>query len=325
MDKLILLLVFITVLLLTESLYFLLKDRSLRAPKRVRQRLKENVQASSPEGKGTDGLLKSRSLSEIPGLDHLLSRFQSAARLEAFLARADSKWTVGRFALTTLLIATGTLFIAYHLIGFGMFSAFILGLAAGSLPTLFLSHRKRGREKAFEEQLPDLLDLMARALRAGHSLSGAIQFAGQESPDPAGREFRRVSEEINFGMDLPVALRNLGGRIDCYDLRYLVTAITIHRETGGNLGDVLDRLAYTIRERVKLVRQTEALTAEGRLSGRILIILPFVMAGVLYVVQPTYILILFNDPTGRMMMGLALLLQGIGYLLIRKMVHPEAL
>jgi tight adherence protein B len=326
MEHFIPVMIFVTVLLLTESAYYLYRERQLRSPNRLRERLHSalNEQESAPDSE-LSGLLKLRFKSEIPTLNQVFSRFKIFEALENFLIQSNCKWTVGRFFLTSLFLATVAWLPADHFLGGQMWGGLIGSLIAGSLPTLVLYVRKRGRERAFNEQLPDVLDLMARALRAGHSIPAAINFAGQESPEPTGPEFRRLFEEINFGMDIPAALRNLSRRVECYDLRYLVTAITIQRETGGNLSELFDRLAYLIRERFKLMGQTRALTAEGRLSGHILTALPVVMAGMLYIIQPSYLMILIKDPMGIKILIGAVVMQIFGYLVIRKIVNIETL
>jgi tight adherence protein B len=326
MERFIPVMIFVTVLLMAESLFYLYRERQLRSPNRIRERLKSalNEQENKPETVFS-GLLKLRFKSEIPSLNQFISRFTIFESLESFLIQANCTWTVGRFLLTSLLIATVAWLPAKHFLGGRLLGGWMGSLIAGSLPALVLYNRKREREKAFNEQLPDVLDLMGRALRAGHSIPAAINFAGQESPEPAGPEFRRLFEEINFGMDVPAALKNLAKRVECYDLRYLVTAITIQRETGGNLGELFDRLAYLIRERFKLVGQTRALTAEGRLSGTILTVLPIVMAGILYMIQPDYLFILIKDPTGMKILVGAMVMQIVGFLVIRKIVNLEEL
>ena len=286
MDKFIPLFVFVTVLLFTQSLYYLYRDRQLRAPKQVRQRLKTALEGHSDEPDGSSRLLRFRFMSEIPSVNQFLSRIKFFKGIEAFLVQANSTWTVGLFLFTTLLLAMCAFSGTYIFLDKGKLVASAAAVLLGSLPVLVMYGRKRDRERAFEVQLPDVLDLMARALRAGHSIPAAIQFGGDESPEPAGPEFRRVFDEINFGMDISTALGNLASRVNCYDLRYLVAAIVIQRDTGGNLGDLFDRLAHLIRERFKLIGQTRSLTAEGRLSGNILTALPFAMAAVLFIIEP---------------------------------------
>jgi tight adherence protein B len=327
MEHFIPVMIFVTVLLLTESVYYLYRERQLRSPSRIRERLHSalNEQERGPDNSFSSELLKLRFKSEIPTLHQVFSKFTIFEALENFLIQANCKWTVGRFFLTSLFLATAAWLPADHFLGGQVWGGWIGSLVAGSLPTIVLYFRKRDRERAFNEQLPDVLDLMARALRAGHSIPAAINFAGQESPEPAGPEFRRLFEEINFGMDIPAALRNLTKRVDCYDLRYLVTAITIQRETGGNLSELFDRLAYLIRERFKLMGQTRALTAEGRLSGHILTALPVVMGGMLYMIQPSYLMILLKDPMGIKILAGAVVMQIIGFLVIRKIVNIETL
>jgi tight adherence protein B len=325
MDKFIPLFVFVTILLFTQSLYYLYRDRQLRAPKEVRQRLKTAMDEHDDKLEVSSPLLKIRFLSEIPSVNQVLSKLRLFKGIEAFLVQANSTWTVGRFLFTTLLLAMCAFSGTYIFLDKGKLVASVAAVLLGSLPTFLMYGRKKDREKAFEAQLPDVLDLMARALRAGHSTSSAIQFGGDESPEPAGPEFRRVFDEINFGMDISTALGNLAKRVSCYDLRYLVAAIVIQRDTGGNLGDLFDRLAHLIRERFKLIGHTRALTAEGRLSGRILTVLPFAMAGILLLIQPDYILLMFESFAGRMIILTAIVMQFVGYLVIRKIVNLDTL
>ncbi len=318
-------LTFVSVLLLAESLYFVHRSRQLRSPKRIRQRLQSALAEHDQPMNGPLTLMRARLKSEIPSLHQLLARYPVFQGLENFLIQANSSWTVGRF-----LLVSGLLGVSVWLVLTGVWhQPAVVGalgaIGAASVPTFVMYGRKRDRERAFQEQLPDLLDLMARALRAGHAVPAAINFAGQESPEPAGPEFQRVFDEINFGMDIPEALEHLDRRIQCYDLRFLIAAITIQRETGGNLSELFDRLATLIRERFKLIGQTRALTAQGRLSGVILSGLPFAMAALLYVVQPDYLMVLVENPLGQMMAGGALGLMVLGALIIRKIVNLEAL
>ncbi len=325
MKKLIGVFIFICVLIAVESLYYLIKER-LGAVKQVRKRLRSALGEPGEGATSPSSLLISRTLSDIPWLNQLLvvhrSVFQS---VEVLLQGANSGLTVGVVLLTCLLILASVWAVCHLVLGRTAFVSLAISLAAGSLPLFLLHFKKKAREHTFSEQLPDVLDLMGRALRAGHSVPGAIRCAGEESPDPAGHELTRVFEEVNFGRDVPTALQNLAKRVNCNDLRYLVVALIIQQETGGNLNTLFDRLAHVIRERIKLIGQTEALTAEGRLSGAILTALPLVLGGTLYVVQPEYLMTLFTDPIGQKMVFIAGSLQVVGFLIIRRIIRLDTL
>jgi len=198
-------------------------------------------------------------------------------------------------------------------------------LAGGGLglliPYKILARRRKRRLQKFEKQLPDALDLLARGLRAGHAFPSGLQQVAKEMPDPLGTEFFRTFREFNHGLDLNNALLNLCDRIDLRDLSFFTTAVLIQRETGGNLTEILEKISILIRERFKLRDQVKALTAEGRLSGLILLILPPLLAGILMLVNPAYESQLFQHPTGRVMCTVALGFQLLGMWCIHKIVN----
>jgi tight adherence protein B len=175
----------------------------------------------------------------------------------------------------------------------------------------------------FEEQFPEAIDLIARALRAGHALPTALQMVGEEIPDPVGGEFKQLFEQQNYGLSLTDALRNFGGRVPILDARFFVTAVQTQREMGGNLSEVLDKLSAVIRERFKVKRQVRAVSAHGRITGVVLGILPPAVAGILFILSPEHIRLLVDDPLGVYMVVSALILQAIGVLAIRKIVDVE--
>ncbi|HEY5649292.1 MAG TPA: type II secretion system F family protein, partial [Nitrospiria bacterium] len=303
----------------------LLRNRQLHSPKKVRRRLEEAIRETGERPGDPDNLLKIRILSDIPTLNQLLAKFRFSKAIADFLIQAGSSWTVGRFIFLSLMLGLGTFVLA------NLFLQKSLGISLGAavmgayLPTFYFRSCKEKREQKFEDQLPEVLDLMGRGLRAGHSVTSAIQFAADESPAPAGPEFKRVFDEVTFGMDLPVALKNLARRVDCPDLRFMITAITIQREVGGNLSDLFDRLADLMRKRVVLIRQTRSLTAQGRISGQILIALPILMAAYLFVANPDYISLLYEDPLGLKIAIGAAVSMFLGHLVIQKIVNIDTL
>ena len=203
----------------------------------------------------------------------------------------------------------------------GALAAPVAAGVLGSLPYLWLCHRRRQRMKKFAGQLPDALELVARALRAGHPLNVGMNVVAEEMPAPVANEFARVVEEQGVGITTDDALRGMADRAPNIDLRFFVTAVLIQRQTGGDLAEILDKISYVIRERFKIYGQVQALTAEGRLSGIVLMALPLILFGVVYYINPRYVEMLFNERMGRMMLGGALVLQVIGALVIRKIVN----
>ncbi|RMG32706.1 MAG: secretion protein [Planctomycetota bacterium] len=196
-----------------------------------------------------------------------------------------------------------------------------VGVLIGAvLPTGWLFWRRRRRLKRFEQQLPDAVELIARALRSGHSLASGLQVVSQELPDPIGTEFGMAYEEQNLGVPLEQALRNMLKRVPNLDLKLFVTAVAIQRQTGGDLAEVLDKIGYIVRERFKILGHVKALTAEGRLSGVVLMALPIVLFFAMYHLNPDYVMFLFENETGRKMIAGALILQVLGALAIKKIV-----
>jgi tight adherence protein B len=181
--------------------------------------------------------------------------------------------------------------------------------------------KKNRRMKKFEQQLPNALSLIARALKAGHAFSGGLQMVNQEFEDPIGGEFQKVLSEISFGIGLDEALTNLSERVDCNDLKFFTIAIIIQKETGGNLAEILENIAHLIRERFKFYDRVNTLSAEGRLSAYILIAIPFFFALLLSILNPTFLGILGTDPIGRTLVAIALIMMVIGMFVMKKMVN----
>jgi tight adherence protein B len=194
---------------------------------------------------------------------------------------------------------------------------------AAWLPIAFLRHKAARRLAAIEEQFPEAMDLMARALRAGHALTATFQVVGEEVPDPAGVEFRQLFEQQNYGMSLPDALHAFANRLPILDARFFVTALLTQRETGGNLSEVLDNLAFVIRERFKVKRQVRVMSAHGRITGWVLGCLPVAVGLILFTISPGQMRVLVDDPLGVYMVVAALILEVVGVVTIRKIVNVE--
>jgi len=189
-----------------------------------------------------------------------------------------------------------------------------------STPFLYILIARNQRMAKFERQLPDALDLVARSLRAGHAFSGALQMVAQEFPDPIGPEFAKTFAEINFGISVQDALKNLTQRIDCQDLKFFAISVIIQRESGGNLAEILESIGSLIRERFKLHGRIRTLAAEGKISAIILIALPFLVAGLIYVMNREYLQLLFSEPVGKLMLVLALVGMLLGVAVMKKIV-----
>jgi tight adherence protein B len=197
----------------------------------------------------------------------------------------------------------------------------VAAVGAGLLPLFWAMMRRRRRLKRFASQMPDALELMARALRSGHSLASGFNLVSTEMTDPIGTEFSRVYEEQNLGIPLEEALQSLADRVPNLDLKFFSTAVILQRQTGGDLAEILDKIGYLVRERFKIWGQIQALTGEGRLSGVVLLALPPLLFLAVYRLNPDYVSVLFTDPMGRQMLAGAAIMQVIGALVIRKIIN----
>jgi tight adherence protein B len=198
-----------------------------------------------------------------------------------------------------------------------------LGLVAAYLPFAYVNFIRGRRLVKFEEQFPEAIDLLARALRAGHAFTTGVEMVGAEMADPVGAEFRLMYDRQNFGMPVPDTLRAFAERVPIIDARFFATAVLTQRESGGNLSEVLDKLAAVIRERFKVKRQVRVITAHGRMTGWVLSALPPALAFALFLINPSQMMILVRDPLGVQMIIVAVVLQVIGTLIIRKLVNIE--
>ena len=288
---------------------------------RVEGRLEMLTGVASPASR--EKLLKKNSvltqpLDAMPGaLEELLSRF---GNVQGFLDQADTNLTVPKLALICagMAVAGAGMAMVAHL-----HAALLPVMAAclGVLPVIWIWWRRRGRLKTFATQLPEALDMLARALRSGQSLSAGFNMVAAELGAPLGKEFQRVFEEQNLGIPLEEALDNMACRIPNLDLRFFVTAVILQRQTGGDLAEILDKIGRLIRERFQIWGQIQALTGEGRLSGAVLLGLPIVLFGVVYKLNPDYVSVLFTDPMGQKMLAGAAVMQVLGALCIKKIIN----
>jgi tight adherence protein B len=264
-------------------------------------------------------LLRQEKLSDVPWLNDLMLQIGGFRKLQQLLTQAESSWTVGKLvSLSAILLLGGTWLASLRAPSFVL--ALLVGAGMASLPFIFLYAKRWKRLRKFEELLPDTIDLMARALRAGHTITSSIEMVASEGSEPVASEFRRVFEEQNFGLPLREAMLNLAERVPLPDVSFLVTAILVQKETGGNLAEVLDKAAVVIRERFRLRGQLRVYTAQGRLTGWILAGLPFIMFVLLNLVNPAYERILLTDPVGRKLLYVGIGLMVTGGWVIRRVI-----
>ena len=261
-------------------------------------------------------------LSAVPWINRWLLKIELAPRLRSTLYQANVKWTAGGLLLMSLACFVIPSYLLYLRTGAVPF-ALLLGLLLGATPFVYVLHKRRQRFNKFEEELPEALNLMVSALRAGHSLVAALGLVGSESPEPIGGEFKICCDEQNYGLELRTALDNLVSRVPLQDVRIVTTAILIQKESGGNLAEVLDKTAYVIRERFRLKRQVRIHTAQGRLTGWILSFLPIVLGIALYFVNPDHMSLLWKREIGVKLMYAAGIMTITGALIIRKIVRMD--
>jgi tight adherence protein B len=317
MDLLIGISIFILTLALIEGGYLLLGRIKNPEKKAVLRRLR-GIRSEIYEKEIIDIVRKSM-LSEVPWLNRMLLRFGWTDSLNRLLEQSGTEYTLGVFVLLGILMASAGFFIGLWIASSYPFSI-LLALFLGVMPFVYIYLKKKRRMEKFQRQLPDALDLIARALKAGHAFVGGLRMVADELGEPIGTEFEKTLQEINFGVGVTEALKNLPNRVDCPDLRFFIISVVIQRETGGNLAEILSKIAYLIRERFKLQNRVQVLAAEGKLSAIILIAIPFVIALALAVLNPGYIKTLFLDPIGKVLVGFALIMMVIGIFVMKRMI-----
>ena len=311
--------IFIAVVLMLEGVY--LSWNARRGPEA--RRLERRLQAMSAGGHHSDAdlsILKERLLSASPAVQQLLLRVPRVHSLDRLLVQSGVSMNVAKFCGMTVACMVAGFFISAYFPILLLFSV-LTGLVCGVLPLLYVLRARRKRLDRIEQQLPDAIDLMGRALRAGHAFPNAVKMVGDEMAEPIGREFRILFDEVNYGIAMQDALLNLASRVPSMDLKYLVIAVLIQRETGGNLAELLDNVSGIIRARLKLLGTIRVLSAEGRMSAWVLGLLPFATALVLHLVNPGFMALLWADPAGnRMLYGVAVLMF-FGVLWMRKIIR----
>jgi tight adherence protein B len=257
-------------------------------------------------------------------IPNLMTKFDLQQKAQALIEQAGLKWhpvklaqaCLGAFLLT---YSAGYVLLPSSFTGYSM----VFGAAGGALPLLYVIRLRTARMKQFEEVFPDTLEFISRSMRAGHAFSVSLEMIHREFPEPLSGEFRRTFEEHNLGLPLDVALQGLATRIPLLDVHFFVSAVLLQKRTGGNLAEILDKLAYVIRERFKLRGRIRAISAHGKMTGIALTSIPIGVAVLMFFANPDYVKFFFNDEIGNMMLGGAIGLQVIGYLIIKHIVAIE--
>ncbi len=322
MSAMIAILVFVAVSLGGFVVFSLFDERKSRA-RVLRDRLSSTQQTAERQPVEQLALLRDEVLSEIPAFDNLLRRSERVSALQKLLSQADIKVRAGNFLL--LCAASGIVLavVVFMVVKHDPIFAWV-GLIIGFfLPYSYASFQRTKRFDAFEEHFPEAIDTLARAVRAGHAFTTALEMISDEVTEPVGGEFRKLFEEQKFGLPVRDALTNLIDRVPLVDVKFFVTAVMLQRETGGNLAEILDNLSYVIRERFKILRQVRVYTAQGRLTMMLLMGMPPLIVLLMLSMNPTFIQPLFSDPIGHVLIVAGITLQTVGYFVIRKIIRIQ--
>ena len=313
-------LVFTFCLFAVFGAYLLATRESDAKRKRLQQRLSEALLHSAHAEDVEVVLARHELMSEIPWVNRVLVQVQAATRVKRVLDQADLQITVTRLVMFSLM--AGMLAgLTVSVVSMSLLLVVACGLAGAVVPFAHVLWTRKKRFAKFLEQLPDALELMSRALSAGHAFSEALHMVSIEMPEPTAKEFRKTYEEQNLGLSLKLALENLTDRMPLLDLRLCVTAVLIQRETGGNLAEILEKVAYTIRERFRIMGDLKTLTTSSRMSAWLLCAVPAFIATAVTIMNPEYMAVMWRDPRGHKLIAVALFLQVTGMLIVRKILR----
>jgi tight adherence protein B len=287
--------------------------------RQVDRRLRE---LSQPVAQPTEGVSIVLRPDERPFLSRVAIATPGGKWLEALIEQSGVRTTITAVILISIASAITCALIAMILVRHSL-SPFV-GMAVGSaVPVAFLLRRRSVRRRRFEEMFPEALDLLSRAIKAGHAFQTAMNMVAEELPDPVGPEFKKTFDQQNFGLPLREALNGMAERVQTMDVKFFVTAVLIQRETGGNLSEILDNLAHVVRDRFKVLRQVRVHTAHGRFTGWVLLALPAALAVALSFINPPHMQLLFREPMGQTMLIGAVVMQTIGFFWIKRVIKIE--
>jgi tight adherence protein B len=319
-----LLLSIFTFLTVAATLFLIWLVTGSDASQEVVRRRMEAVRKAERRGEVSLGLqlVRDEMLSSVPWFNRVLMQWSWSTKLQEFLSQAGMKTKPGKIILVSAVLAVTGYLVTGHFIS--RFPVPLFAAAGAALiPLSLIAWKRRRRLRTFEENFPQALDLLGRAVRAGHAFTTGLEMIAKESAEPLAGEFRTTFEEQNFGLPLRDALLNMAERVPLIDVRFFVTSLLIQKETGGNLAEILDGLARVIRDRFRIYRDVRVRTAQGRLTAGILIGLPPFMMSILSLINPHYIGVLFTDRVGPEVLGVAATLQVIGSAIIWKIIHFE--
>lgn len=299
----------------------LVDQRNARA-RLLRERLTSERKAPERTLEEENELLRDEQLSQIPALDNLLRRSERVSAIQKMLSQAGMELRAGNFLGLCALSAIAGAFLGYYF-GRRVEIAWVCLIVGFILPYSYASYKRTKRFERFEELFPEAIDTLARAVRAGHAFTTALEMITNEVGEPISGEFRQLYEEQKFGMPVRDALFNLTDRVPLVDIKFFVTAVMLQRETGGNLAEILDNLSYVIRERFKIQRQVRVYTAQGRLTMAFLMGMPPVVVALLLMLSPQFVRPLFYDPIGHFLLVAGITLQTIGYFVIKKIIKIQ--
>ena len=275
-----------------------------------------------PDAVKAAALVKVSNAGIVPGFDRMMAGTARGSALSRWIEQSGMKASISGVLLVALVLAGVMAFIAMAITHTSI-SMPVGGAVGFSLPFMVLRFKRTRRLRAFEEAFPEALDLISRALKAGHAFATGLKMVADEMSEPVGPEFRKTFDEQNFGLPLKDALENLTFRVPLLDMRFFATAVLIQRETGGNLSEILENLAHVVRERFKILRQVRVYTAHGRLTGYVLLALPAVLAIALSFINPEHMNLLFRERMGQIMLMVAIGMQFLGFLWIKQVVKIE--
>ncbi len=315
-------LTFLVILVVAGGLVFFVFGSP--SPEKTVARRLEAIDRSTRRGSNSIELqlVRDELMSEIPAVNRLLLKWRWSTRLQNYIGQAGMRVKPGKLILLSLISGAAAYLVAAQLLD-SMILGVLAGLAGTAIPFSVVAIKRTRRLRAFEKLFPEAIDLLGRAVRAGHSFSTGLEMITTELPEPVSGEFRTTFEEQNFGLPLRDALLNLSERIPLIDVRFFVTAVLIQKETGGNLAEILDNLSHVVRERFRILGEVRIRTAQGRMTAGILISLPPIMVMVLRTLNPNYMRPLFHDPFGPIVLAVAASLQIIGSIMLWKIVNIE--
>ncbi|HEV2199441.1 MAG TPA: type II secretion system F family protein [Bryobacteraceae bacterium] len=253
----------------------------------------------------------------------LVEKYQLGPKIGAFLEQAGVNWTPARFVHLTIIACGSGMAVTWLFLPLPGLTIPVIGALTGALPFFQVWRKRRARLKKFEEIFPDALEFVARSMRAGHAFSVSLEMIHREFPEPVSSEFRRTFEEHNLGLPIETALQKLAKRVPSLDVHFFVSAVLLQKRTGGNLAEILDKLAYVIRERFKLRGRIRAVSAHGKMTATALSLIPVAVAILMFYTNPDYVKFFFTDDVGNIMLGSAVVLQLIGYAIMKKIVDIE--